>query len=247
LSKKTREERRALKKARQKIAWKDNVVVLKNHFSLKEVEPLTIKQCEVFEEYKKGKNLLLYGIAGSGKTFLALYLALKDLEENKKHQKIIIVRSAVPSRDVGFMPGNLKEKSHYYESPYQQICSNLYGRDDAYSILKTKNVVEFITSSYVRGITLDDSIVIVDEIQNFTEEELHSIMTRIGKNSKIVLCGDLSQNDLKKEKTGFSTFVRIFKNMRSFSNVEFGIEDIVRSGLVKEYIITRDKLERDGL
>jgi hypothetical protein len=112
LSKKTREERRALKKARQKIAWKDNVVVLKNNFSLKEVEPLTIKQCEVFEEYKKGKNLLLYGIAGSGKTFLALYLALRDLEENKKHQKIIIVRSAVPSRDVGFMPGNLKEKSH---------------------------------------------------------------------------------------------------------------------------------------
>ena len=143
------------------------------------------------------------------------------------------------------MPGNLKEKSSYFEQPYQQICSNLYERDDAYCILKTKKIIEFITTSYVRGITLDNAIIIVDEMQNFTEEELHSVLTRVGKNSKIILCGDLSQNDLKKEKTGFNLFVRIFENMSSFSLIKFDIEDIVRSGLVKEYIITRNKIENN--
>lgn len=246
MSKKSREERKASKKARHQTAWKDNVIPLKDHFSLKEIQPLTDKQCEAFEEYYKGKNLILYGTAGTGKTFLSIYLALKDIYENQKHNKIVIIRSAVPSRDLGFMPGNMKEKSSYFEQPYHQIMGNLYNRDDAYTILKNKHIVEFMTTSYVRGITLDNTIIIVDEIQNFTEEELHSVMTRVGKGSKIVLCGDLSQNDLKKEKTGFGLFVKIFKKMNSFSMVEFGIEDIVRSGLVKEYIIARNKVENQN-
>lgn len=246
MSKKTREERKALKKARQQNAFKDNVIPLKDHFSLKTIEPLTVKQCEVFDEYYKGKNLFLYGTAGTGKTFLSLYLSLNDIYETQKYNKIIIIRSAVASRDIGFMPGNMKEKTSYFEQPYHQIMSNLYGRDDAYTILKNKRIIEFMTTSYVRGITLDDSIIVVDEMQNFTEEELHSVLTRVGKNSKIILCGDLSQNDLKKEKTGFSLFVKIIKKMNSFSMVEFGIDDIVRSGLVKEYIIARNKVENQN-
>lgn len=246
MSKKSREERKALKKARQQTAFKDNVIPLKDHFSLKEIEPLTNKQCEVFEEYAKGKNLFLYGTAGTGKTFLSLYLAMNNIYDNEKYNRVIIIRSAVASRDIGFMPGNIKEKSSYFEQPYHQIMSNLYGRDDAYTILKNKRVIEFMTTSYVRGITLDNAIVIVDEMQNFTEEELHSVVTRIGKNSRIILCGDLSQNDLKKEKTGFGLFVKIFKNMSSFSLVEFGIEDIVRSGLVKEYILARTRVENQN-
>jgi phosphate starvation-inducible PhoH-like protein/PhoH-like ATPase len=216
-------------------------------FNLKPIEPLTDNQRKAFEAYfDRNKNLLLHGIAGTGKTFLSLYFALHDVLENvTPYKKVVIVRSVVPTRDMGFLPGNQKEKSKVYEAPYYSICTELFGRGDAYDILKNKNTVEFITTSFVRGITLNNTIVIVDETQNLTLHELDSIITRIGRNCKVIFSGDFRQSDLTKEqeKNGLKEFIRILDNMKSFDYVEFEADDIVRSSLVKEYIITKDKLK----
>ena len=152
-----------------------------------------------------------------------------------------MVRSVVPTRDMGFLPGNAKEKSKIYESPYYSICTDLFGRGDAYDVLKNKNIVEFISTSYVRGITLNDSIVIVDECQNLTFHELDSIITRLGRNSRLILCGDFRQTDLwrETEKRGIVNFMKVLRSMSSFDQIEFEKEDIVRSTLVKEYILSK--------
>ena len=170
---------------------------------------------------------------------------MKDLTENKIQKKMIIVRSVVSTRDMGFLPGSAKDKSQVYEAPYYSIFSELFGRGDAYEYLKSKNNVEFISTSFVRGITLSDAIIVVDEIQNMTASELHTIFTRIGKNCRVIFCGDLKQTDLNKnrELSGFADFIKILMKMRSFANVEFTRDDVVRSSLVKEYIVTRDKME----
>jgi phosphate starvation-inducible PhoH-like protein len=221
-------------------------------FGISKVQPLTTTQSDVFDAFDNSKNLglMLHGVAGTGKTFLSLYLALKDIidgVDNKK--KVFIVRSVVPTRDMGFLPGNQKEKARAYESPYYSICNELFGRGDAYETLKAKGVIEFITTSFVRGITLDNCIVVVDECQNMAGMELHSVMTRIGNNCRIIFCGDTRQDDLtserKKEESGLAQFMPILKKMNSFSFIEFGEQDIVRSDLVKEYIITRNRLGLD--
>jgi len=220
-------------------------------FGLLPVRPLTTTQADVFEAFEDDDlNLMLHGVAGTGKTFVAVYLALKDILSGvQKRKKVIIVRSVVPTRDMGFLPGNAKEKARAYEAPYYSICNDLFGRGDAYETLKSKNIIEFITSSFIRGITLDDCIVIVDEAQNMSAMELHSIMTRIGRNAKIVFCGDTRQDDLtserKKEESGLTQFMRILRNMNAFEFIEFVEDDIVRSDLVKEYIITRNRLGLD--
>jgi phosphate starvation-inducible protein PhoH len=219
-------------------------------FGLSKISPLTSTQSEVFDAYKDNQNLMLHGVAGTGKTFLSLYLALNDVVQGvDQKKKVIIVRSVVPTRDMGFLPGNQKEKARAYESPYYSICNELFGRGDAYETLKSKGIIDFITTSFVRGITLDNCIVIVDEAQNMASMELHSVMTRIGQNCKVIFCGDTRQDDLtserKKEESGLSQFMRILKRMNSFDFIEFGEEDIVRSDLVKEYIITRNRLGLD--
>jgi len=219
-------------------------------FGLSKISPLTSTQSEVFDAYKDNQNLMLHGVAGTGKTFLSLYLALNDVVQGvDQKKKVIIVRSVVPTRDMGFLPGNQKEKARAYESPYYSICNELFGRGDAYETLKSKGIIDFITTSFVRGITLDNCIVIVDEAQNMAAMELHSVMTRIGQNCKVIFCGDTRQDDLtserKKEESGLSQFMRILKRMNSFDLIEFGEEDIVRSDLVKEYIITRNRLGLD--
>lgn len=215
-----------------------------------DIKPLTVTQEDVFHAYNDDMNLMLHGVAGTGKTFLAMYLALRDvLSGHDQKKKIFIVRSVVPTRDMGFLPGNQKEKARAYEAPYFTICNELFGRGDAYETLKSKNIIEFITTSFVRGITLDNSIVIVDECQNMAAMELHSVMTRIGQNTKILFCGDTRQDDLtserKKEESGLAEFMKILKRMKSFDFIEFGENDIVRSDLVKEYIITRNRLGLD--
>jgi len=219
-------------------------------FGLSKISPLTSTQSEVFDAYKDNQNLMLHGVAGTGKTFLSLYLALNDVVQGvDQKKKVIIVRSVVPTRDMGFLPGNQKEKARAYESPYYSICNELFGRGDAYETLKSKGIIDFITTSFVRGITLDNCIVVVDEAQNMASMELHSVMTRIGQNCKVIFCGDTRQDDLtserKKEESGLSQFMRILKRMNSFDFIEFGEEDIVRSDLVKEYIITRNRLGLD--
>jgi phosphate starvation-inducible protein PhoH len=216
------------------------------NFKLKNVEPLTENQKVTFEQYEQGKNLLLHGIAGTGKSFLSIYLSLKTiLQENARYKKLVIVRSVVPTRDMGFLPGNNKEKAKVYEAPYQAIFTELFERGDAYEYLKNKNLVDFISTSFIRGITINDSIIVVDEIANMTLHELDSVITRVGKNCKIIFCGDFRQSDFTKEheRNGLTDFMRIVERMKSFSFVDFTEQDIVRSSMVKEYIIMKDRLK----
>lgn len=218
----------------------------KLNFVLKKIEPLTENQKISFNAYRNGKNLMLHGIAGTGKSFISTYLALDELinKQHSTYEKLIIVRSVVPTREMGFLPGNTKEKSKVYESPYYAICSELFGRGDAYDYLKNKNLIEFMTTSFIRGITLNNCIVIVDEMANCTLHELDSVITRIGKNCKVMFCGDFRQSDFVKQndKKGLLDFLRIIRKMDAFEFIDFDEKDIVRSSLVKQYIIEKDKL-----
>ena len=219
------------------------------NFTLKQFRPLTDNQRLTFDAYDQDQHLLLVGTAGTGKSFLSIYLGMNDIMERKTHDKMIIVRSVVPTRDMGFLPGSNKEKSKVYEAPYYSIFSELFGRGDAYEYMKTKSIVEFMTTSFVRGITINDAVIIVDEFQNMTPGELHSVFTRIGKNCKVVFAGDIKQNDLdgRRDVSGFKDFFKVINKMRSFNVIEFNRDDIVRSDLVKEYIIAREDLEDRGV
>ena len=212
----------------------------KLNLELEDIEALTNAQQSFFTAYDEGENQLLLGYPGTGKTFLSLYKAFEEVLDKRK-DGIVIVRSAVPTRDVGFLPGNLEEKGEIYELPYQQITNELFGRGDAYEILKKHRVIRFLTTSYIRGITLDDVIVIADEFQNMTAHEADSIITRIGRNAKIIYCGDFMQSDLIREKEkNIHRFINVLEDMDEwFDIVEFGIEDIVRSGIVRDYIVTK--------
>lgn len=216
----------------------------KNHFELRHIRPLTVNQQRVWDAYYAGANLMLHGYAGTGKTFLSSYLALREVLHYETYKKVVIIRSVVPSRDMGFLPGTEKQKAEVYEQPYQEICDDLFGRGDGWKILKLKGLVEFTTTSFLRGMTFNDSIIIVDECNNMTFQEIDTVMTRIGNNSKIIFCGDYRQSDLHKphEKTGIKELMGITRRMPSFDHVEFGIEDIVRSGVVKEYIIQKTEM-----
>lgn len=219
---------------------------IKLNFRLKNIEPLTDNQRKTFEAYDNGKNLMLHGIAGTGKSFLANYLAIKEiLEGESRYKKLVIIRSVVPTREMGFLPGNSKEKAKVYEAPYQAIYTELFNRGDAYEYLKSKNFIEFISTSFIRGITLNDCIIVVDEIANMTGHELDSVITRVGKNCKIIFAGDFRQSDFVKDndKSGMLNFMKIIERMKSFEFIDFQREDIVRSSLVKDYIIVKDNLK----
>ena len=215
-----------------------------NHFELRHINPLTVNQQRVWDAYESGANLMLHGYAGTGKTFLSSYLALKEVLLKETYKKVVIIRSVVPSRDMGFLPGTDKQKAEVYEQPYQEICDDLFGRGDGWRILKLKGLVEFTTTSFLRGMTFNDCIIIVDECNNMTFQETDTVMTRIGNNSRIIFCGDYRQSDLHKphEKTGIRELMSITRRMPSFDHVEFNIEDIVRSGVVKEYIIQKTEM-----
>jgi len=215
---------------------------------LLDIDPLTENQETLFSSYDAEKNLVAYGAAGTGKTFITLYNALKDvLDERSPYEKIYIVRSLVATREIGFLPGDHEDKSSLYQIPYKNMVKYMFSMpDDAsfemlYGNLKTQGTISFWSTSFIRGTTLDNAIIIVDEFQNLNFHELDSIITRVGENSKICFCGDATQSDLIKtnEKNGIIDFMRILRVMPSFDIIEFGVEDIVRSGLVKEYIIAK--------
>jgi predicted ribonuclease YlaK len=219
--------------------------------TLLNVEPLTDNQAVMFEEYENDQNLFVYGCAGTGKTFVALYLALRDvLNEDSPYDKVYIVRSLVATREIGFLPGTHEDKSSLYQIPYKNMVKYMFEMpDDAsfemlYENLKAQETVSFWSTSFLRGSTLDNCIVIVDECQNLNFHELDSIMTRVGKDTKIMFCGDANQTDLQRsnERSGIIDFQKILQNMDEFSLIEFGIEDIVRSGLVKSYLISKINL-----
>jgi|TARA_B110000908_G_scaffold169416_1_gene226530 phosphate starvation-inducible protein PhoH len=203
---------------------------------LQEIEPLTRNQLKAFES---NQNLVLHGLAGTGKTYISSYLGYDDIAKGK-YQSLIIIRSAVPTRDMGFLPGTEKEKSAVYEEPYKDIANDLFHRDDAYEVLKKSGIVHFMTTSFIRGITLRDSVILIDECQNMTFHELDSIITRMGENCRVMFCGDFRQSDLKGN--GLEDFIKVLKRMECFTFIDFQVEDIVRSKFVRDYIIAKNDL-----
>jgi|TARA_Y100000992_G_scaffold298995_1_gene265069 phosphate starvation-inducible PhoH-like protein len=216
------------------------------------VGPLTENQKTAFEAYKKdNKSLILHGSAGTGKTFISIYLALEQVLEksNKQYNKLYVIRSVVPTRDIGYLPGDKQEKIEVYEDPYMSICAELFECKDAYEKLKQQGVIEFLPTSFVRGITFDNSIIIIDECQNLNFHELDSVITRIGKDCKILFCGDFYQTDFvrENEKQGLKKFIKILNHLPQFANIEFSCDDIVRSDLVKSYILAKNELREQGI
>ena len=211
------------------------------------IDPLTENQKKFFQAYKEGNlNIALHGVAGTGKTFIALYKALEEvLDKSTQFDRIVVVRSAVQSRDIGHLPGDAAEKLAIFQQPYQQICHSLFERKDAWELLEEAGTIEFISTSFIRGTTFDDAIIIVDEMQNMNFEEIDTVMTRVGNRSKIIWCGDYRQTDLRKnnDKSGILQFFDIAKYMTAFTRIEFEAEDIVRSDLVKQYILAKLKFE----
>ena len=215
---------------------------------LLDIEPITDNQKKLFDSYADGKHLVAYGTAGTGKTFISLYNALADiLDETTPYERIYLVRSLVSTREIGFLPGDHEDKADIYQIPYKNMVKYMFQMPtDAdfemlYGNLKAQESIKFWSTSFIRGTTLDNAIVIVDEFQNLNFHELDSIITRIGENSRIIFCGDASQTDLVKtnDRNGIHDFLNILRKMPSFDIIEFGINDIVRSGLVKEYIISK--------
>ena len=215
---------------------------------MREIEPLTENQKRLFDSYSSGKNIVAYGAAGTGKTFITLYNALCDvLDPETPYDKIYIVRSLVSTREIGFLPGDHEDKSWLYQLPYKAMVKYMFEMPtDAdfemlYGNLKAQETISFWSTSFIRGTTFDKAIIVVDEYQNLNFHELDSIMTRVGENSKIMFCGDATQSDLVKqnERNGIIDFMRILRLMSSVDLIEFGVDDIVRSGLVKEYLLAK--------
>ena len=222
-----------------------------NSDAMIDVLPITDNQEVVFQKYKENQNLFLYGAAGTGKTFITLYLALKEvLDPLTQYNKVVLVRSLVSTREIGFLPGDHEDKSALYQIPYKNMVKYMFElpTDNEFEMLwgnlKTQESVTFWSTSFIRGTTLDDAIIIVDESQNLNFHELDSVITRVGEGSKIMFCGDVAQTDLVKtnEKNGILDFMKIVERMPEFNLIEFGIDDIVRSGLVKSYLTSKIEL-----
>ena len=215
------------------------------------IKPITDNQKIVFNTWKKGKNQFLFGAAGTGKTFISLYLAIQAVLDLKtSYDKVIIVRSLIPTREIGFLPGDEEDKAALYQVPYQNMVQFIFEQpnerafDNLYDRLKGQGTLYFLSTSFLRGLTFDNAIIIVDECQNMNFHELDTITTRVGQDSRIMFCGDFDQTDLVKqnEKNGLHDFLRILQEMSEFSCTEFTIGDIVRSGFVRNYLINKIKL-----
>jgi phosphate starvation-inducible PhoH-like protein len=222
-------------------------LITDNHLILKSIRPLSDAQELFWDNYATNKHQLMLGYSGTGKTFLAMYKGFEQMLAGD-FKRIVIVRSGVPTRDIGFLPGTEQEKAAVYELPYKKVCSDLFNRDDAYEILKKHDAIRFVLTSFVRGITIENSIVIVDEMQNMTAHEADSVLTRIGRNCKILFCGDILQRDFtKNNEKNIEKFLSVLQQMPTqFDITHFGLEDIVRSGLVSDYIKTKHRIFQDG-
>lgn len=211
------------------------------------IQPKTAKQREFFDAYKSGDYFMcLHGVAGTGKSYIALYKALEEvMDKSNPYQKVVIVRSSVQSREMGHLPGDANEKMEMFIQPYRQICADLFKRKDAWDRLVEQGYIEFVSTSFIRGTTFTNAVLVIDEFQNMNFEELDTIITRVGHTSKIVFCGDIRQTDLRKkdDKTGLPKFLAIADRMKEFSRFEFTVDDIVRSSLVKNYIVAKAHYE----
>ena len=215
------------------------------------IKPITDNQKVVFSTWKKGLNQFLFGAAGTGKTFISLYLALQEIMDLKKPaDKVILVRSLIPTREIGFLPGDEEDKAALYQVPYRNMVQFMFEMPNEqafnglYDKLKSQGSLYFLSTSFLRGLTFDNSIIIVDECQNLNFHELDTIITRVGQDSKIVFCGDFGQTDLVRnnEKNGLHDFMRILEEMKEFNCTEFTIGDIVRPGFVRSYLINKTKM-----
>ena len=215
--------------------------------SLTPFEPISDKQSEVVKAYKAGNNLMLSGSAGTGKTFIALSLALEDvLDKNTRYDKVVIIRSIVPTRDIGFLPGDEEEKKEAYTAPYRSIITDICSGDpEAWTKLTASGELEFMSTSFIRGMTISNAIIVVDEFQNCNGHELDSVITRMGNNCKVIMCGDYYQSDFTKEteKKSVLKFLEIVQQLNKFSCIEFTWQDIVRSDIVRDYIMTKEYLK----
>ena len=218
---------------------------------LNQIKPVTDSQKLVFDTWKQGQNQFLFGCAGTGKTFVSLYLALSEVLRNETpYDKVIMVRSLIPTREIGFLPGDEEDKAALYQVPYSNMMQFMFEQpneqafETLYNRIKAQGSYYFLSTSFLRGLTFDNSIIIVDECQNLNFHELDTIITRVGQDSKIVFCGDFSQSDLTKtnERNGLMDFLQILQEMEEFNCVEFNIGDIVRSGFVRNYLIQKTKL-----
>ena len=208
-------------------------------------EPITENQKKAYDCWDDGENLVLAGSAGTGKTFIALYLALETiLEKTTPHDKIIIFRSVVPTRDIGYLPGTLDEKMAPYQVAYKGIVTQLIGDNAGWNRLITAKQIEFMSTSFIRGMTIDNSIIVVDEMQNLNFHELDSVITRVGENCRIIFSGDYNQSDFKDgfEREGLQKFLRIIEHLKNFSTIQFGWQDIVRSDFLRDYIMAKEML-----
>jgi|TARA_B110000858_G_scaffold3135_1_gene3614 predicted ribonuclease YlaK len=222
-----------------------------NHNNLVAIKPITDNQKIVFDEFKKDKNQFLFGAAGTGKTFCALYLAMQAVMDLKTpYEKVVLVRSLIPTREIGFLPGDEEDKAALYQVPYQNMVQFMFEMpneqsfNNLYDRLKAQGTLYFLSTSFLRGLTFDNAIIIVDECQNMNFHELDTITTRVGQDSRIMFCGDFDQSDLQRtnEKNGLHDFLRILEEMDEFNCTEFTIGDIVRSGFVRSYLINKIKL-----
>lgn len=213
---------------------------------MKLVQPRTDKQSDMFRAYNDGQNVAAVGSAGTGKTFLALVLAMNSvLDPHCPQNRVIIVRSVVPTREIGFLPGTAEEKVAVYEQPYKDILHELFGKSMTYDNMKEEGLIEFTPTSFIRGLTWDDAVVVIDECQNLTEHEIHSVMTRLGEDTRVVFAGDFIQSDLdgrRGNESGFVKAMRVLSEIEEFTTVEFGVQDIVRSNLVKKWIMAYERI-----
>jgi phosphate starvation-inducible protein PhoH len=214
-----------------------------NISKIRHFKPLTENQRIAYDEFRNGKNLVLYGYPGTGKTYIACSFALESLE-SKEIKQIRIIRSSVSSRDIGFLPGTEAEKMAVYEKPYEAIFNSIVGRGDAYDIMKKRHTIVFESSSFHRGMTYDDTFLLVDEFQNMSFEELNTIITRVGENTRVMFCGDIRQCDLGWQESGFGTMKKVLTKLpKYFTMVSMEVEDIVRSDLVRDYIIAVERMK----
>lgn len=235
-----------LTKRQQRLSEKKTPSLYSLHMDLKEIQPITENQKLAFNYYNKENHMFLLGCAGTGKTYISVYLALKEIIDKRSSiNRLIIVRTAQPTKNIGFLKGDTQQKIEVYEAPYRTIINDLFGRDDAYDILKLKKIIDFQPTSFLRGVTFDNAVILLDEVQSMSQIEWITVLTRVGNDSRVMICGDTKQDDLTSErfneKTGIYSLIDVFSGMQSTKLIEFVEDDIVRSGFVKELIISMNR------
>ena len=214
--------------------------------TLKDVK-LTPKQQAFVNVIKKNKITICAGPAGSAKTFSALFSAITSLKK-KEIEKIVLCKPIITVQDkdkIGFLKGSLEEKLQPYIASFESNMIDMIDEKDVKMLFENKTV-EFKPVEYIRGTTLKNSCIIVDEFQNFTLEQLMAIVTRLGKNSTMVFIGDVKQADIAKKNVAVSVFKLILSNIDEIGFFDFDKTDIVREPIIMKIIDNYEKLVEDG-